>query len=485
MNGVERCSLAPDLTISRILTGLWQVADMERDGESLEQANAARAMEAYVDAGLTTFDMADHYGSAEQIAGYYHRHFDSESQRAQLLTKWVPHPGPSSPEEVRTAVQTALDRLQTNCLDLLQFHAWNYADPSWLDILCSLQELKQQGLIRHLGLTNFDAAHLRIVVHSGFQVVSNQICYSLLDQRARGNLTRLCEQHGIKLLTFGTLAGGFLTDRWLGVAEPVLDDLRTWSEMKYFRFIRESGGWDRYQELLTVVRQVADRHGVSIANVAGRYILDQPAVGGIIVGARLGEREHLEENLRLFQLALDEQSRKELDDAVSKLRPIPGDCGDEYRKEPYLTASGDLSHHVEKLPPPYESSIGEDGATRVTSGTKWEQMAGYSRAIRKGDQIWVSGTTAAHADRVIGGTDPAAQTHFIIDKIDGALQSLGSHLQDVVRTRVYVQDMKNWEAVAHVHGERFGQIQPANTLVQAPLVGSEYLVEMEVDAVVR
>jgi enamine deaminase RidA (YjgF/YER057c/UK114 family) len=75
--------------------------------------------------------------------------------------------------------------------------------------------------------------------------------------------------------------------------------------------------------------------------------------------------------------------------------------------------------------------------------------------------------------------------HFVIDKIEGALQSLGSRLEDVVRTRVYVRDIADWEAVARVHGERFGEIQPANTLVEAGLVGDGYLVEMEVDAVVE
>jgi aryl-alcohol dehydrogenase-like predicted oxidoreductase/enamine deaminase RidA (YjgF/YER057c/UK114 family) len=485
MNNVERCNLAPDLTISRVLTGLWQVADMERNGKPLDQTTAANAMETYVNAGLTTFDMADHYGSAEDIAGYFYRNFESGKRSAQLLTKWVPSPGPSSANAVRTAVETALDRMQTDCLDLLQFHAWNYSDPSWLDSLFSLQQLMEEGLIRHLGLTNFDAAHLRIVVHSGIKVVSNQVCYSLLDQRARGDLTKLCQEHGIKLLAFGTLAGGFLTDRWLGSAEPCMDELRTWSQMKYFRFISEAGGWDSFQELLQTVKRVAERHGASVANVAGRYILDQSDVGGIIIGARLGEREHIEENLRLFQFSLDEKSHNELDEAVKKLRPIPGDCGDEYRKEPYLTASGDLSHHVENLPPPYEALIREDGSTRVLSGTKWEKMAGYSRALRRGNQVWVSGTTATHGDRIIGGSDPAAQTHFIIDKIEGALQSLGSSLEDVVRTRVYVQDMRNWEAVARVHGERFGEIQPANALVQASLVGSAYLVEIEVDAVIE
>jgi enamine deaminase RidA (YjgF/YER057c/UK114 family) len=83
---------------------------------------------------------------------------------------------------------------------------------------------------------------------------------------------------------------------------------------------------------------------------------------------------------------------------------------------------------------------------------------------------------------VIGGTDPAAQTHFAIDKIEGALQSLGASLADVVRTRVYVRHVADWEPVARAHGARFGGIMPANTLIGAPLVGDEYLVEIEAEA---
>jgi enamine deaminase RidA (YjgF/YER057c/UK114 family) len=94
----------------------------------------------------------------------------------------------------------------------------------------------------------------------------------------------------------------------------------------------------------------------------------------------------------------------------------------------------------------------------------------------------VSGTTATHGNKLIGGGDPAAQMHFVIDKIEGAIQSLGGQLEDVVRTRVYVQNMSDWEAVARVHGERFQKIQPANTLIQAKLIGEEYLVEMEAEA---
>jgi enamine deaminase RidA (YjgF/YER057c/UK114 family) len=112
-------------------------------------------------------------------------------------------------------------------------------------------------------------------------------------------------------------------------------------------------------------------------------------------------------------------------------------------------------------------------------------MAGYSRAVRKGNQISVSGTTATHGDRQIGGADAAAQTHFVIDKLAGALQSLGGRLEDVVRTRIFVSHVDHWEPVARAHGERFGHIRPANTLVEARLIGDEYLVEIECDAIVH
>jgi aryl-alcohol dehydrogenase-like predicted oxidoreductase/enamine deaminase RidA (YjgF/YER057c/UK114 family) len=453
---------------------------MERNGQSLDLEVTSEAMVPHVESGFTTFDMADHYGSAEVIAGLYRKRHASD---VELLTKWVPTPGPCSREEVRSAVKRALERMQTDKLDLLQYHTWNYADPSWLDTLYWLQELKGEGLIRYLGLVNVDTAHLGMALHTGFEIVSNQVCFSLLDQRAKAGMTELCQEHGIKLLAFGTVAGGFLTERWLGKPEPNMDGLETWSEMKYKRFIDTAGGWRLFQDVLQTIKDIAVKHSVSIANIACRYILEEPAVAGIIIGARLGKSEHIQDNHRLFEFSLDESSRTEIAEALAKLRPIPGDCGDEYRKPPYLTAAGDLSHHIESIPPPYKARSIGDGRTIVLSGTRWEDMAGFSRAVRHGDRILVSGTTATHGNRVIGGRDPAAQTHFVIDKIDGAIQSFGGQLEDVIRTRVYVRNISDWEAVARVHGQRFSSIQPANTLVQANLVGKEYLVEMEAEAV--
>ncbi len=479
---VERHELASGFSVARVLTGLWQIADLERDGRTLALDDAANAMAPYAAAGFTTFDMADHYGSAEDIVGRFHTR--PEAPRVELLTKWVPEPGPITREQVREAVQRARTRMQVDAIDLLQFHAWSYSHPSWLDALFWLDELRQEGLIRHLGLTNTDTAHLRLVVESGIPIVSNQVCYSLLDQRAAGAMAAYCASRGITLLAFGTLAGGFLSERWLGAPEPDWQALDTWSQMKYGRFIRAAGGWDALQRVLQVLSHIAVRHEVSMANVAVRAMLDAPAVGGVIVGARLGQSAHITDNARINGLQLDASAHQELADVLATLTPIPGDCGDEYRKPPFLTASGDLSHHVASFPAPYPVREDANGRRRVLSGTVWETFAGYSRAVRVGNRILVSGTTATHGERVIGGTDAAAQTHFVLDKIAGAIESLGGRLDDVVRTRVFVPHIDDWEAVARAHGVRFAGIQPANTLVSATLIGDEYLVEIEAEAVV-
>ena len=482
MGKVETIELAPGLVISRVLSGLWQIADMERDSRLLDPESTALQMAPYVEAGFTSFDMADHYGSAEQIAGCFRAHHPLGPQ-ALMLTKWVPEPGALNREAVRAGVVRALERLQTEQLDLLQFHAWHYPDPSWLDALFWLDELRDEGLIAHLGVTNFDAAHLRVALASGLPIISNQVSYSLIDQRASGPLTSVCEEYDVKLLAYGTLAGGLLSERWLGAPEPA--DLATWSQMKFKRFIDAAGGWVRFQNLLVSLAGIAEAHDVTIAAVASRYILNQPAVAGVILGARLVEADHVQENLAIFDLEFSDADRELIASGINALDPVPGDCGDEYRKPPFLTASGDLSDHMDSIPRVFEATRDQDGRQRVFSGTSWETLAGYCRAVREGDRILVSGTTATHGDRLIGGDDAAAQAHFVIDKIEAAIESLGGRLEDVVRTRIFVADIADWEAVARAHGARFGHIQPANTLVEARLVGQGYRVEIEAEAMVR
>ncbi|CAA9434321.1 MAG: aldo-keto reductase domain / RidA/YER057c/UK114 superfamily, group 6, partial [uncultured Ramlibacter sp.] len=194
-------------------------------------------------------------------------------------------------------------------------------------------------------------------------------------------------------------------------------------------------------------------------------------------------------NLALFRFALDDKDRSWLDEAFAQTRPIPGDCGDEYRKPPFLTASGDLSHHLDSLPPVYraEPVPGRPGRLRVDSGSVWEPLAGYARAVRDGHRIEVSGTTATHGRAgVVAPDDAGAQATFILDKIAASLRSLGGSLDDVIRTRVYLREVDDWEAVSRAHGRVFGDIRPANTLLQVgALVGTGYRVEIEAEAQLR
>ena len=476
-----RYQLAPGLNISRVLTGLWQVADIERKSGEIDPDKGADDLQRYVNAGFDTFDMADHYGTSEIIAGtLLERH---EGARPLAFTKWCPPPGPMSADVVRAGVNARLERLGVSSVDLLQFHWWSFEHPAWLDALHEMATLRDEGLIREIGVTNFDAAHLHLALADGIPLRTNQVSFSLIDRRAAGLLSGLCTRSQVRLLAYGSLCGGFLSERWLGAEEP--SEIADWSKMKYKRFIDTAGGWEVFQGILNAANEIARKHGVSIPNVATRWVLEQTGVAGVIIGARLGENMHAADNARLFSYPLDGDDHARLDEAFDASEPIPGDCGDEYRKPPFLTASGDLSHHLDQMPLVHnqEPVPHRPGAHRVLSGSKWEDVAGYCRAQRIGDRILVSGTTAtAGADRVVAPGDAAAQTTFILDKILAALSALGARADDVVRTRIYLTDENDALAVSRAHGRVFKDIKPANSLVVVAKLIGDYRVEIEAEA---
>ncbi|NNF71051.1 MAG: aldo/keto reductase [Rhodobacteraceae bacterium] len=482
--GPERLRLSGALEISRVLTGLWQVADIEKDGAIIDPETGADWLEAYARHGFDTFDMADHYGSAEIIAGRLLAR--GGHPRSLAFTKWCPAPGPMTADVVRAGVEERMQRLGVDRVDLLQFHWWSFQHPGWLDALHELAALRDEGLIAEIGVTNFDAAHLQVALSDGIPLLTNQVSFSLVDRRAAGPLSELCARTDTRLFAYGTLCGGFLSERWLDQPEP--GDIADWSKMKYRRFIDTIGGWEAFQGILRAADAIAKRHEVSIANVATRWVLDHPSVAGVIVGARLGERVHTDDNMRLFSLSLDAEDQARLSEAFAATRPVPGDCGDEYRRPPFLTASGDLSHHLDTMPLPHAAQDAPHRADGqlVLSGSKWEDIAGYARAQRVGERILVSGTTAtARADRIVAPGDAGAQTTFVIDKILAALSALGATAEDVVRTRIYIVDDADVEAVSRAHGRVFGAIKPANTLVVvAGLIGG-YRVEIEAEALCR
>ncbi len=147
-------------------------------------------------------------------------------------------------------------------------------------------------------------------------------------------MTDFCQANKIALLCYGSMAGGLFSKHLIGEPEPGRMRLNTASLRKYKQMIDEWGDWKLFQELLLTLQSIAYKHHVSVPNVAVRYILEQPAVAGVIIGTRLGRAEHVAENSRVFDFQLDAQDYDRLDEIQSRsvnLFETIGDCGDEYR----------------------------------------------------------------------------------------------------------------------------------------------------------
>lgn len=305
---MERFHLTPDYSISRVITGGWQLAGGHG---AIEREEALATLLAFAENGITTFDCADIYTGVESLIGdLLRRHRDAIQNgrlpEIQVHTKYVPDLDtlPTlSRQDVEHAIDRSLMRLGVERLDLVQFHWWDYDIPGYVETALHLEALRKAGKIRHIGLTNFDTARLAEIWEAGVPVASIQVQYSVLDRRPEHGMVEFCENHGIALLCYGTVAGGFLSERYLGVAEPK-PPFENRSLTKYKLIIDEFGSWELFQQLLGTMHEIAHRHGVSIATVATRYTLQKRGVGAAIVGAR--HPRHLPETLRLSSFMLSE-----------------------------------------------------------------------------------------------------------------------------------------------------------------------------------
>ena len=306
----------------------------------IDPKSAIPSMFEYMDAGFTTWDLADHYGPAEDFIGEFRRQLIATRGKdalsnLQAFTKWVPRPTKMTKQLVEKNIDISLKRMGVETLDLMQFHWWEYRDKNYLDALKYMSELQDEGKIKHLALTNFDTEHLKIITEAGIKIVSNQVQFSLIDRRPEVNMVQFCTEHNIQLFTYGTICGGLLSEKYVEQPEPRSAELSTASLRKYKNMVDGWGGWGLFQELLSTLQQIAVKHSVSIPNVAVRYILDKPTVAGVIVGARLGVSSHLEDNARVFSLVLDTEDYQQISDVLKKSRDLYrliGDCGDEYRR---------------------------------------------------------------------------------------------------------------------------------------------------------
>jgi len=336
LSEIETIQLAPDFSICRILNGMWQVAGGHGQ---INHDSAISQMLDYNEKGFNTWDMADIYGPAESFYGDFRNEIEkkkgkNELEKIQGFTKFVPNPGSMTRSIVEHYIDQSMKKMNVDVIDVIQFHWWDYNDANYIDALHELTNLRDNGKISHLALTNFDTERMQVMVDDGIQLVSNQVQYSIIDQRPNVKMASFCKNHDMKILAYGTLLGGLLTENYLGVPKPMQADLDTYSLQKYMNMIDAWGGWNLFQELLVVLDDIAKKHNVQIANVATRFILDRPAVAGTIIGSRLGLSDHIEQNSKTFSLQLQNDDFEKIKSVTSKANNLfesIGDCGGEYR----------------------------------------------------------------------------------------------------------------------------------------------------------
>src|SRR5262244_1460219 len=319
---LELVTLAPGFVVSRVAKGNWQLA--ERHGAPFAREAAIDDMRRFVEAGVTLFDCADHYDGVEELIGEFRRRHPDHARRLRVSTKLVPDLA-SLPRlrrrDVEQIVDTSLARPGQERRDLVQFHWWDYRVPGYVEAMRWLDELRAAGKVELVGTTNFDTARLAEVVASGVAVATNQLQYSVLDHRPEHGLAAFCAAHRIQLLCYGTLAGGFIAERWLGAPEP-RPPFANRSLVKYRLIIDDFGGWRRFQELLAALDAIARRRRASVASVAIQYVLDKPGVASVLVGAR--DAAHLDSLVR--PVVLDDGDRGAIASLVSRATGPRGDC---------------------------------------------------------------------------------------------------------------------------------------------------------------
>ena len=311
---VPGIAVRPAYTVSRIIKGGWQLSG---DHGTVNANRAIADMVRFVDAGVTTFDCADIYPGVEEKIGRFRAELvrtrgQDALDRIKIHTKYVPDRDSLAAHtlgDVETGIDRSLMRLGLDRLDLVQLHWWDYAVPGHVEAAGHLCTLRDKGKIDLIGMTNFDAEHLAELCDAA-DIASAQVQFSLLDRRASGDFASLAGSSGVSLFAYGTLAGGFLTDAWIGRPDPGFD-FENRSLVKYRLIIEEFGGWALFQDLLAVLCVVAERHGSDISAIALRATLDNPSVAAAIVGARYANR--LTPTLRSFEIALTAQDRREIE----------------------------------------------------------------------------------------------------------------------------------------------------------------------------
>jgi aryl-alcohol dehydrogenase-like predicted oxidoreductase len=270
-----------------VIRGCWQLS--EGHGQPWDRGEAFRVLDRAAARARAqapdlerpfALDMGDIYTGVEERVGSWLAARSESARGTRIHTKLVPDLADLprvGRSYVTRVVERSLRRLGLDAVDLVQLHWWDFGVAGWIDAAGWLDELRVAGKIRLVGVTNFDPARLEELMRAGVEVASHQAQYSLLDRRPAEHAWPM------PLLAYGALAGGLLSERWVGQAPPG-DEPENRSLVKYLLIVEEVGGWSRLQELLGALERVALRRGVSIPDVATRWVLERPGVAAVIAG---------------------------------------------------------------------------------------------------------------------------------------------------------------------------------------------------------
>ncbi|TVY82946.1 Aldo-keto reductase [Lachnellula suecica] len=331
-NSIERFQLGKS-HVPRMFMGLWQFSSPAWGTASRSKIH--KHFRKHVDAGLTAYDMADHYGDAEVTFGQF-RSSQPDAANIFCATKYCVFESVHITEDVVKAnVTERLLNINSDAVDLLQLHWQSYDDPQYVQMA---RLVEQDPRVLNVGLCNFDTQRMSEIMEAGVRIVTNQVQFSLIDLRPTFKMAESCRKHNVKLLTYGSLCGGFLADKWLNKAAPnMFGEDMTPSHRKYFEMINIWGGWELLQKLLSALSEIGTKYNASVSNVATRWVLDHEYVGAVIIGGRMGISEHVEENVKVFSFKLDEEDQAAIKMVLDQSRSVEvfeamGDCGAEYRQ---------------------------------------------------------------------------------------------------------------------------------------------------------
>jgi aryl-alcohol dehydrogenase-like predicted oxidoreductase len=322
--------LRQNYRIPSLIYGTWH---LHMHAHTIDWATELGNLLRVFELGFVAIEASDTYRSVEELVARFRvdvfEKLGAEAAARLLVHHRISQSGQKTltPTEVRASVHRSLRRLNKDRLDLVQLQWWNLELPGWLDAVAELGRLQDEGAISAVGVTNFPTAAVQMLLSTGASIVSNQVQMSLIDPRAQGKIREVCEASNIHMLGYGALAGGFLSDRWLGQPDPgLLPTVEQPFEPMYRMVIERFGGWSWLQQLLQVLAARAAHHQADISTIALAWTLHRSGASALLVG--ISNPRRAEAYLRSLAIVLTEDDDSAIRSVLQRRATINSEIAD-------------------------------------------------------------------------------------------------------------------------------------------------------------